>query len=157
VLARDIVEPYPTVGLDSSAIEAARLLTEHHRPALVVVDAHDHPVAILPGSQVLRLVIPGYLQDDVKLAAVVDEQFVEQMCDALAGKTVAELLPRDHDAVPVVRPDDTVLEVAVLMVVERSPLVAVVDGPGKSAPMTGAVTLTAVLRAILPDRLGEIR
>lgn len=151
--AREIAEAYPTVRLESGAVEAARLLTEHNRPALVVVDAHDHPVAILPGSQVLRLVIPGYLQDDVNLAAVVDEQFIDQMCDALIGKTVAELLPRDRAALPVVGPDDTVLEVAVLMVTERSPLVAVVDGSGKKAPMTGAVTLTAVLRAILPERL----
>ncbi|CAI9401011.1 CBS domain-containing protein [Nocardioides sp. T2.26MG-1] len=155
MLASELAEPYPTVGLGSSAVEAARLLTEHHRPALVVVDEHDHPVAILPGSQVLRLVIPGYLQDDVKLASVVDDSFVDQMCDALVGKTVAELLPRDHDDLPVVRPDDTVLEVAVLMVVERSPLVAVVDGPGKTAPMIGAITLTTVLREILPERLGE--
>lgn len=152
--ARELAEPYPTVRLDSGAVDAARLLTEHGRPGLVVVDEHDHPVAILPGSQVLRLLIPGYLQDDPKLAGVVDDQFIEQMCDALVDKTVAELLPRDRVAPPVVGPDDSVLELAVLMAAERSPLVAVVDGAGKTAPITGAVTLPAVLRALLPARLG---
>ena len=145
--------PYPTVRLDSGAIDAARLLDEHNRPGLVVVDEHDHPVAVLPGSQVLRLLIPGYVQDDPNLAGVLDEQFVDHMCDTLIGKTVAELLPKDRTGLPVVSPEDTVLEIAALMAVKRSPLVAVVDGSGRTAPMTGVVTLSAVLGALLPERL----
>jgi CBS domain-containing protein len=153
VLARDLAAAYPTVGLHSGAVEAARLLTEQDRPGLIVVDEHDHPVAVLPGSQVLRLLIPGYIRDDRTLAGVVDQDFVDHMCDALEDKTVAELLPKDRSRLPVVEPDDSVLEVAALMAAERSPIVAVVDGSVRSAPILGAITLPAILRELLPDRL----
>jgi hypothetical protein len=80
VKARELAQPYPTVGLHSGAVDAARLLTEEHRQGLIVVDDERHPVAVLPGWQVLRLVIPGYIRDDPNLAGVVDDQFIEQMC-----------------------------------------------------------------------------
>jgi CBS domain-containing protein len=153
VKAGELALPYPTVGLQGGALDAARLLTEHGRPGLIVVDEHDHPVAVLPGSQVLRLVIPGYIQDDPNLVGVVDDEFVEQMCDSLADKTVAEMLPKDRSALPVLDTDATVLEVAARMAAERSPLVAIVDGPAKTAPIIGAITLPAVLAALLPKRV----
>ncbi len=126
--ARDLAAPYPTVRVDSSAAGAARILTEAGRPALVVVDEHDHPVSILPASQVLRLVIPSYIQDDPTLARVVDEDFADHMCDSLAGKTVAELLPKEGPKLDLVEPEDNAIEIAAIMAGNRSPLVAVVDG-----------------------------
>ena len=153
--ARDLSTPYPTVRMESRATEAARLLTEHNRPALVVVDEHDHPVAILPGSQVLRLLIPRYIQDDPRLAAVVDEEFADHLCDPLEEKTVAELLPQDRPALTIVLPDDNLLEIAAVMAANRSPLVAVVESGDKRAAMTGAITLSRLLSGLLPTRLTD--
>jgi CBS domain-containing protein len=153
VNARELAESYPAVGLHSGAVDAARLLTEEGRPGLIVVDDDFHPVAVLPGSEVLRLLIPGYIRDDPALAGVVDQDFVDHMCDALEGKTVADLLPRDRSPLPVVGPDESELEVAALMAAQRSPLVAVVDGTDTSAPLIGAITVSPVLAALLPDRL----
>lgn len=151
--ARDLATPYPTVRIDSSAIEAARLLTEHGRPGLIVVDAHDHPVAILPGSQVLRFLIPGYIQSDRKLARALDESFADHICDPLVDKTVAELLPKERTPLPVVEPDDNLVEVAALMLTEHAPLVAVVDGPGKDAAIIGAIGVTRLLSGLLPEKV----
>jgi CBS-domain-containing membrane protein len=131
------------------------MLTEIGRPALVVVNDHDHPVAILPASQVLRLVIPRYIQDDPTLARVVDEAFADHMCDALAGKTVAELLPDQGPKLVLVEPDDNAIEIAALMAGNRSPLVAVVDGTGAKAPMLGAITVASLLSALLPERITD--
>lgn len=153
VKARELAEPYPAVGLHGGAVDAARLLTEDSRPGLIVVDDDFHPVAVLPGSQVLRLLIPGYIRDDPALAGVVDQEFVDHMCDALEHQTVADLLPRDRSPLPVVGPDDSELEVAALMAAQRSPLVAVVDGSGPKAPLIGAITVPLVLAALLPDRI----
>lgn len=153
VKARELAQPYPTVRQDRGAVDAARLITEENRLGLVVVDDRDHPVAVLPGSQVLRLIIPGYIRDDRALAGVVDDEFVDQMCDALEGRTVADLLPKDRRRLPVVGPDESALEVAALMAAEHSPLVAVVEGPGTSGPMIGAITLPVVLAALLPQRI----
>jgi len=150
VKAADLVEPYPTVRLDTPVSAAARLLTEHHRPALVVVDAHDHPVAIMPASKVLRFVVPGYLQDDPALARVLDDDFAETAYAELDTKSVADLLPKERPKLLVARPEDNLLEIACLMVAENAPLVAVVDGRGKQAPMIGAITVAQVLAGILP-------
>ncbi|MCB0894447.1 MAG: CBS domain-containing protein [Nocardioides sp.] len=151
--ARELVEPYPTVGLREGAVAAALLLTEQNRPGLIVVDEHDRPVAVLPAAQVLRQVIPGYLRDDPNLAGVVDQEFIDHVCDALEGKSVEEILPKERSRLPVAAADDTVLEVAAVMAADRSPLVAVVDGSSKTAPLVGVVTVGAVLRQLLPDRL----
>lgn len=153
--ARDLATPYPTVRQDSPGAEAARLLTEAGRPALVVVDENDHPVAILPASQVLRMVIPRYVQDDPTLARVVDEDFADHLCDVLSGKTVAQLLPDQGPPLVIAEPDDNVMEVAAMMAGNRSPLVAVVDGRGKAAPMIGAITVATLLAELLPARITD--
>ncbi len=77
---------------DSDAPEAARLLAERGLSGVLVVDGE--PYAILPGSQLLRFVVPTYAQNDPALAAVVDEPHADRICASLAGHTVRDLLPR---------------------------------------------------------------
>lgn len=153
--AQELAAPYPTVRADSPAADAARLLTEQHRPGLVVVDEHEHPVAILPGSQVLRFLIPPYVQDDPTLARVLDEEFADNLWDALADKNVAEMLPKERPPLPVVQADDTLLEIAAVMAANRCPLAAVVDGPGKQASLIGVITVPQLLEALLVGRTSE--
>ncbi len=143
--------PYPTVTMDTDALTAARLLTEHNRPGLIVVDAQDHPVAVLPGSQVLRVMIPTYVQDDPALARVLDEDFADSMCASLSEHTVMELVPKDRGVLPVANDDDTVLEIAAMMAANRSPLVAVLDGKGAGASLLGAISIYDLLGNILPS------
>ncbi len=148
--AHELAKPYPTVRMDTSAAAAARLITEHNRPGLIVVDEHEHPLAILPGSQVLRMLIPRYVQDDPTLARVLDESFADKMCDALGDKSVRDLMPRERTKLPVVAPDDTVLEIAAIMAANHSPLVAVVEERSKTAPLLGAISASQLLGVILP-------
>jgi CBS domain-containing protein len=150
VQAHELATPYPTVTLDTNALAAARLLTEHNRPGLIVVDENQHPVAVLPGSQVLRMLVPRYVQDDPALARVLDEGQADKMCEALVDKTVRDLLPKDRVRLPVVAPDDTVLEIAAIMAAERSPLVAMVEERSKTAPLLGAISAQQLLGRILP-------
>ena len=149
--AHQLASPYPTVRMDTPAAEAVRMLTEHNRPGLIVVDDNEHPLAILPGSQVLRMLIPRYVQDDPTLARVLDEAFADKMYEALADKTVRDLMPKDKVPLPVVAPDDTVLEIAAIMAASRSPLVAVVEERSKTAPLIGAISASQLLGRILPE------
>jgi CBS domain-containing protein len=153
MLAKELAAPYPTVRMDTSAREAAQLLAERHLPGLIVVDEHHHPVAILPGSQVLRLLVPAYVQDDPTLARVLEEKYADKICEVLTGKTVADMLPSDsaRRKLPVVAPDDTVLEIAALMAANRSPIVAVVEERNKKAPLIGAVSVSDLLGRLLAD------
>ncbi len=147
--ARELAVPYPTVRKDTDGLTAARLLIDHNRPGLIVVDEHDHPIAVVPGSQVLRVLIPGYVQEDAALARVLDEDFADHISDKLAERVVDELIPKDPPALPVANPDDTVLEIAAMMAAARSPLVAVLERKDKKAPLLGAVTVYDLLGALL--------
>jgi CBS domain-containing protein len=127
-------------------LEAARLLAGQNLPGLIVVDEAGRPTTILPGTQVLRMAIPAYCQDDPTLARVIDEAAADLFIRNVGDRTVAELLPRERRELPVVDPDATVLEVAAVMARTRSPLVAVAT---KNQPMLGAITLDALLDRML--------
>jgi CBS domain-containing protein len=139
--ARDLAAPFPTVSLTTPAIEAARLLAGQDLPGLIVVDERGRPFTILPGTQVLRMAVPAYCQDDPTLARVIDEAAADVFLRGLGDRTVGQCLPREHRDLPVVAPDATVLEIAAMMARSRSPLVAVVD----RGEMLGVVTLDALL------------
>jgi CBS domain-containing protein len=136
--ARDLAVPFPAVSLDEDALTAARLMADRKLPGIVVCHADGSPHTILPGSQVLRFVIPRYVQDDEALARVIDEQAADEMFAELAGRRVRDL--------PVVKGEDTVMEVAALMARAHSPLVAVVE----DGALLGCVTVAALLERYLP-------
>jgi CBS domain-containing protein len=149
MLARDLAVPYPTIGMEDDALDAARLMAEHHLPGVVVCEPDGRPVRVLPGSQVLSFVIPQYVQDDATLARVISERGSDQLLSELSGRTVRELLPeRSRSRLVVATPDDTVLELCVLMAREHTPLVAVVE----DGVLVGCVTLPRVLDVLLAGR-----
>ncbi|HEX6075107.1 MAG TPA: CBS domain-containing protein [Micromonosporaceae bacterium] len=144
--ARDLATDMPTVTLLTPALEASRLLAEQNLPGLIVLDEQRRPWTVLPGTQVLRLAVPQYCQDDPALARVVDEQHADLFLEALDAKTVRELLPEKPRELPVVDGDATVLEVAAVMARMRSPVVAVME----EDRMVGAITLDNLLDRMLP-------
>ena len=150
MLARDLAEPYPTVKLTTPATDAARLLADRKLPGLIVVDDHNHPVAILPGSQLLRRIIPAYVQEDPALARVMDEESSDHLCDAIADRTVQDILPKEKAALPVVLAEDTGIEIAAIMAKARSPIVAVVEDDSSTANLIGAVSVAHLLEMLLP-------
>ncbi len=151
--AADLAEDFPFVDLGTDALEATALLVQRALPGLVVVDSTGLPVVVLPSSQVLRVLLPDYVEEDASLAAVVPEAEADQLCRSLAGRTVGELIPdvrdrprRDRDR-PLVGPRATVMEVASVMSRQRSPMVAVVDGKR----ILGVITVHRLLGALLPS------
>src|SRR4051812_32602289 len=123
--ARDLAVEYESVRVDDDALAAARLMAEHPLPGLLVLDRYGEPEAILPASQVVKALVPAYVIEDPTLAAVVDENHADRLCEALRGRRVGDLLSDKAARPPIAAPDDTALEVAALMAQARSPLVAV--------------------------------
>lgn len=146
VRAIDLVEDYPTIRADAPAEQVAADMGARRLPAVVVVDDRDLPVAVLASSQVLKAMIPGYLQDEPSLAGVYDEQAAETCVSRLSGRTVRELLPAEDHRVklPVVDPDANVLECAAVMASLQSPLLVVRDG-GRTLGVVTASRLLSVL------------
>ena len=149
MLARDLLVPCPSIGMDDDALEAARRMAGERFPGIVVCEPDGRPTRILPGTQVLRFVIPRYVQDDTALARVIGERGSDRLLGELAGKRVRDVLssPPDVD-LAVASPDDTVLELAVLMARTHSPIVAVVERD----ELIGCVTLSRLLDVLLAPR-----
>jgi CBS domain-containing protein len=151
--ARDLAEAFPIVTPDTDAMVAARAMAGQRLPGLIVCDEHGKPYTILPGSQVLRFLIPAYIQDDPGLARALDSDASDDLCRGLVASTVRDLLPRPQelDELPVVDADATSLEVAAVMARMHSPLVAVVDARSNDRDrVMGAITVSGLLEHLLP-------
>ncbi|WP_328438575.1 CBS domain-containing protein [Streptomyces sp. NBC_00444] len=147
--ARDLAVGYETVSVDSDALEAARLMAEHKLPGLLVLDERGEPKAILPASQMIKVLVPAYVLEDPTLAAVVDEKHADRLCQALVDRRVGECLPNKAAPPPIADPDDTALEVAALMAQVRSPVVAVVEKAKDGSHLLGVITASHLLHELL--------
>jgi CBS domain-containing protein len=148
VRAEKIAEEFPVVALDSNALDAVQLLATRRLPGLVVTNAAGTPVTILPASQVVRLLVPPYVQDDPSLAGVLSESMADRVADKLGGKTVEQVLPKPRPEMSTVKSDDTIVEVAAIMARNRSPLVVVMDGNA----LVGVITASRLLEVALAPR-----
>lgn len=93
MIARDLAEPYPHVTTDDRAVDAVRLVAEHNLAALLVLESDGAPYAVVPGSQLVRQLLPEYVMEDPLLAAVIDDRHADSLTEDLAGKTVAQWIP----------------------------------------------------------------
>jgi CBS domain-containing protein len=143
--AEEIAEAFPVVSIDSDALDAARMLAEHRLPGILVTDTSGTPYAVLPASQVVRFIVPRYVQDDPSLAGVLNESMADRAAEKLGGKTVREVLPEHLLNVPPADADDTIIEVAAVMARLRSPLIAVT----KNDKLHGVITASRLLDAAL--------
>lgn len=144
-----MAEDLPTVRLEDDALLAATLIAQRRLPGVVVVDGTSgRPVAVLPGSQVLRFLVPHYVQEDPSLAGVFDEQAADRYAARLGDQTVRDLLPppAKRTELATVDGDATVIECAAVMARLRSPLVVVADGD----VVHGVLTASHLLEILLP-------
>ena len=143
--ARDVVDEMPTVTPHDPVVAAVRLMARSGLPGLIVVDEHGGPVAVLPGTQVLRLAVPGTHQQDPRLVRTIDESHADVFWQEIGDLTIEECLPPSPRPGATVGTDATLLEVAAMMARLHSPLLAVVDGAGM---VVGGVTLARVLSVL---------
>jgi CBS domain-containing protein len=145
VRAEDLDEQFPIVTVDSDAAEAARMLAEHSLPGLLVTDTSGKPYGVLLASDMLRLVLPRYVQDDLALAGVLGDALADHAAQNLAGKTVGDILPDQPRTIHSVDVRDGVIKVAAEMAQLRTPLIAVT----KNGKLHGVITASRLLAAAL--------
>ena len=151
--AAEIAEQFPVVDIDSPAVEAARMLVEYRLPGIVVLTAEGRLYAVLPASQVVRFIVPSYVQNDPLLAGVLAESTADRAAEKLGRRTVRELLPPDQRRLAAVEADDTIIEVAATMERLRSPLVAVMHEGKLHGVITASRLLTVALNCGLTGSL----
>ena len=146
--ASDLAEQVPTVVRATTGAEAARVIAEYRLSGLVVADDEGVPIAVIPGSQLLTLVLPQYLRDDPNLSHAYDERGAEELCRALNKATIGELLEAKQltaKKLPSVLLEDTLIEIASVMDSGHTPLIVVTDRDGR---YHGAITLSRILAAV---------
>jgi CBS domain-containing protein len=143
-----MAEDFPVVGVEDDAWTAVTQLAENRMPGLVVTDPAGRPLSILPASQVVRILVPSYVQDDPALAGVLSESMADRVSEKLRGKKVGKLIPDDVPELAVVNHDDTIVEVAAIMARLRCPLAAVMDGDR----LVGVITASRLLQLALTPR-----
>ncbi|MEU3272836.1 CBS domain-containing protein [Saccharomonospora sp. NPDC006951] len=149
--AHEIAVTAPTVTADDSVAKAVRIMAVNRLPGLIIVDDHSRPKIVLPGTQVLRLLVPASYQEDPLLTRTIDEAHADEFWMEIGDLTVGECLPQQPVKLMTVPADATLLEVSALMARTRSPLVAVVDGTGA---LIGAITLERLLTSLAVSGLG---
>lgn len=146
--AIELAEQVPMVRRETTGAEAARVIAEYRLSGLVVTGDDGVPIAVVPGSQLLSVVLPQYVRDDPKLSHAYDEQGAEELCAALNKTTIGELLEAKRFSgtrPPSVLPDDTLIEIASVMDAGHTPVCLVIDREGG---FHGVITLSRVLAAV---------
>ena len=146
--AVELAEQVPTVQRATTGAEAARVIAEYRLSGLVVADDDGVPIAVIPGSQLLRLVLPQYVRDEPNLAHAYDERGADELCGVLNHATIGELLEAKRLTAtkpPSVLPEDTLIEIASVMDGGHTPVILVIDRDGG---YHGVITLSRVLAAI---------
>jgi len=105
---------------------------------------------VLPASQVLRFLVPRYVQEDASLAGVFDERTADRYAAKLSGQSVRDLLPPKEKRTELARVDGdaTVIECAAVMARLRSPLLVVAD----REVVHGVLTASHLLEILLPSQ-----
>nr|WP_246223967.1 hypothetical protein [Pseudarthrobacter psychrotolerans] len=130
--AADLQVALPVVRRETNAVEAGRLIADSGLVGLVIANKLGVPTAIVSAVDVLRLMVPGYLLDDVSLAAVFDEAGAGELWEYLAERTVGEMLDDEGVAVRKIlslESDATLVEIAARMVDARTQIALVRDSP----------------------------
>ena len=138
----------PTVSKQTTGAEAARVIAEYRLSGLVVADDDGVPIAVIPGSQLLTLVLPQYVRDEPNLSHAYDETSADELCQLLNEATIGSLLDAKRLSAskpPSVQPEDTLIEIASVMDSGHTPLALVVDHDGG---FHGVITLSRVLAAV---------
>jgi CBS domain-containing protein len=136
------------VRRETTGAEAARVVAEYRLSGLVVADDTGVPIAVVPGSQLLGVVLPQFIRDDPNLAHAYDEQAAEELCRALNDATIGQLIRAKHLTAtepPSVEPEDTLIEIASVMDAGHTPVILVT---GRDGRFHGVITLSRVLAAI---------
>ena len=143
--AEHIAEEFPVVTIDSSALDAARMLAEHRLPGIVVTDSRASPTPCCPPRRWCGSSCPRYVQDDPALAGVINDSGPTVPREKLAARRCVMCCPSTLVDMPAANADDTIIEVAALMVRLRSPLIAVM----KEGKLHGVITASRLLAAAL--------
>jgi CBS-domain-containing membrane protein len=146
MFAAGAVETLPGARLDDDALSAVRLALRRGLPGLVAADERGEVVDCLSWVDLIRLVLPGYVRGEPRLARTFDEEHADRIAATLVGTRVRDVIGGPRTRAPTARPQATAVELAELMARHRCPLVLVENQAGG---ILGIVTASHLLELLV--------
>ena len=116
--------------------------------AAMVVDEAGNLLGLVGIHDVLRQIVPKYLDLDANLAKVMHKSYFDEVFAEQGDVTATDLMSHGSE-VETVSPDDAVIKAAALFVEHRRKILPVVEG----SRVVGVITRRSVLRRVL-EKLG---
>ena len=138
------------LAIVSPDVSFADLLHAYHAKAsrlVYVVDANQKLLGVVSSYDMLRSLLPFYLDSNLVKALPDDDALIRQAFSACKGVPVAEIMTRDFVALS---PDDSFLEAEALIAERGVNVLPVLDEKGR---LLGEVTRRTILN-YLADRCG---
>lgn len=148
----DLTVDLPVLSRESSISETFQLIADHDLLAVVIAGGGGSVEAIASPVDITRLVLPGYVLDDLVLARLLDDTSLSELFSAADARTVGDAIDAGDlgvRGVPTIEAHASVLEAACHMVAENAQIMRV---RGVDDDQRRFVFLSTVLDALLALR-----
>lgn len=149
--ASDLAVELPLLPRSSSISETFKLIADHDLLAVVITGEDGRVEAIASPVEITRLVLPGYVLDDLTLAGLLDDASLADLFAAADARTVGDAIDAGDLGVrgmAEVDADASVLETACQMVAAKAQIVRLRE----DGDVRRFVSLASVLDALLALR-----
>ena len=141
---RDALVSNPvTVSPDEPFTELVAKLLSSPQAKAAVLDAERRVIGVVGVHDVLRKIVPHYLDLDQKLMEVMHEGYVEERLLRLTGLVAGDLMTAKVDCVTL---DDTMIKAVSMIVEKRRKSLPVIDDEGR---FIGIVTRRSILERVV--------
>lgn len=144
--AMDLVESVPWVDHDDLVLPWLHRVVDENLPGLLVTD-HNGKSHAVGYTELMWLLLPGYLHGQPLLATACAEAVTEQVTGPLVTLRIADLVPKVTGETAWVPATATPVEIVEVMTRHHSDLVATFDRDG----VAGVVTSHRLLRHVMAD------
>jgi len=145
VLVRDVMRPVLEVRPEDPATALVPAFRDPEARAVAVVTDLGELVGTVTEEHMLGILLPSYVIEDEALAGVLEEEAGARLSERLERRRVKDLVDATSRERLRVAPDDTLIEVAVVLARSGAPAVLVTAG----RRVLGVVTIDVLLPALL--------
>lgn len=139
---KEIMRPAVTVEEGATLYDVVNRMITDKRNSLVVVDQHGALCGAVNANDVIKAVLPDYLEEDSIAAHFADQMLLEEDVEKARTMAVRDFMNTD---VPTIHIDATVLEAAAQAIKSEQGRIVIVDEEKKPI---GIITRTEIKRVI---------
>ncbi|MBM4053824.1 MAG: CBS domain-containing protein [Planctomycetes bacterium] len=114
---KDIMNSSPKIVRVSDTFEhLIKVLDEEKSHVIFVVDGADRLKGIVTEGDIVKVLVPKYVNEDESLISVIDENYFEDKCKEKRSVSIEEIMQK---SLYTVDENDTIIKAAALMVIHR--------------------------------------